>query len=104
MKKTISAVYKKNRTISLRAYPWSFIISRVSGGIIGVLLPLVLYYFVFDQKNTVSMAFALDGLDYVTYVITGEILSILSFSILMNVGRCLITEIREGTLDTFLLS
>lgn len=104
MIKTINAVYKKNRAIVTRAYPWSFIISRISGGIFSLILPIILFYFVFNKNLSVEMKSSIQGMNYITYIITGEILSILSFSILMNVGRCLITEIREGTLDTFLLS
>lgn len=104
MKKVIKAVYKKNREIVLRAYPWSFMISRTVGGIFGLILPLVLYYFIFDKKLSIDMKNSVGDISYITYVVTGEILSILSFSTLMSVGRCLITEIREGTLDTFLLS
>lgn len=104
MIRVIKSVYKKNRIIALRAYPMSFMISRVIGGMFGLILPFVLYYIVFNKQLAVDIQESLNGISYITYIVTGEILSILSFSTLMSVGRCLITEIREGTLDTFLLS
>lgn len=98
------AVYRKNRAIVKRAYPWSFIISRISGGVFGCLFPILLYYLVFNKQVSEGFYSSSNQIDYITYIVFGEILAILSFSTLMNVGRCLIGEIREGTLDTFLLS
>jgi len=76
---------------------------RVIGGIFFLLLPAMLYYFVFNGRMSVIYDASGYG-DYITYIVIGGMLSVMSFSTLMNVGRCLIDEIREGTLDTFLLS
>jgi len=98
------AVYRKNRIITLRAYPWSHIMSRVIGGSLSFLLPVLLYYYVFDKTITPEFIKYSKTSDYLQYMLLGQSLNILSFSTLMNVGRCLILEIREGTLDTFLIS
>lgn len=39
-----------------------------------------------------------------TYVVLGSAINVLAVSTLMNVGRALITELREGTLEVLLLS
>lgn len=104
MLKVIKSVYKKNRRITLRAYPYSFMISRITGGVFVVILQLIVYYYVFGKTvNTNFISYVGSG-DYISYVILGQSLNVLSFATLMNVGRCLISEIREGTIDNFLIS
>lgn len=101
---TIKAVYNKNRAIVKRAYPTSFIVQRIIGGIGAILFPILIYLYIF-QSTTKHDFYQFTGtMDYITYVTIGVATNILSFSTLMNVGRCIISEIREGTLDTFLLS
>ncbi|WP_287713467.1 ABC transporter permease [Blautia sp.] len=104
MKNTIQAVYLKNRRINKRAYPWSFIMQRIIGGILSLCFPLFIYYFVFNQTLSKTFFEYSSTYDYVTYVVSGESVYIVAFATLMNVSRCMILEIREGTLDTFLLS
>lgn len=101
---TIRAVAKKNRLAVKRAYPWSFIWSRVSGAIFSMAVPLMLYYLVFKKMVSDEYLSFAKGSNYITYITLGEVLNVLSFSTLMSVGRCLITEQREGTLDNFILS
>lgn len=98
------AVFKKNRSTVLHAYPWSFIISRITGGIFAILFPMLMFYFVFNQQVSDKFVEYIGTNNYVSYIVLGQALDVLAFATLMNVGRCLITEIREGTLDTFLLS
>lgn len=104
MKKTIIAVIKKNRRIVQRAYPWSFIMTRVIGAVFALSVPLILYYFVFRKSISVEYIVFSENCNYLNYIVLGAVLNTLSFSTLMSVGRCLITEQREGTLDNFLLS
>lgn len=98
------AVYKKNRYTTLRAYPYSFMISRITGGIFAIILPMLLYHYVFNDEVTSSFMGYVGSSNYLTYIVLGQALNVLSFATLMNVGRCLISEIREGTIDNFLLS
>lgn len=102
--KIVISVFKKNRRIVTRAYPWSFIWSRVSCAVFALLAPLLLYYFVFKNSLSTSYIEFSNGCNYLNYIVLGQVLNVLSFSTLMNVGRCLITEQREGTLENFLLS
>lgn len=104
MEKIIIAVIKKNRRVVKRAYPWSFIWSRVSGAFFSMTVPFLLYFFVFKKNISKEYIEYAKGCSYLNYIMLGEVLNVLSFSTLMSVGRCLITEQREGTLDNFLLS
>lgn len=98
------ATYWKNRTTNKRVYPLSFMLSRTFGGIIDVCFPVFIYYLLFRGQVSGSFTQYAGTSDYITYVVLGQSSSIIAFATLMNVGRCMISEIREGTLDTFLLS
>lgn len=101
---TIIAVYKKNRQTNKRAYPWSFIMQRIIEGILSICFPVFIYYYIFHMNTSDLFLKYTNTSDYITYIVLGEGLYIIAFATLMNVGRCMIMEIREGTLDTFLLS
>lgn len=98
------AVYIKNRHTTLRAYPYSFMIARITGSAISIITELIIYYLVFQKELSAKFLEFADTQDYVTYIVLGQAVSVLSFATLMNVGRCLIGEIREGTIDNFILS
>jgi len=98
------ATYCKNRITNKRVYPLSFMLSRIFGGIIDVCFPAFIYYLLFKGHVSGNFAQYAGTSDYMTYVVLGQSSSIIAFATLMNVGRCMISEIREGTLDTFLLS
>lgn len=101
---TIIAVYVKNKVTNKRAYPWSSIVQVFINGIMDVCCPLFIYYFVLQKNLSSVFVYYTNTSDYLSYVILGESIYIIAFSTLMNVGRCMISEIREGTLDSFLLS
>ena len=103
MNSVIEAVYNKNRAIS-KTYPKTFVLQRLICGLEAIGFPLFIYFFIFKGKISASFYENIHTTDYITYIILGQSLNILSFATLMNVGRCLISEIREGTLEVFLLS
>lgn len=101
---TITAVFLKNRENVKRAYPWSFMLSRIFEGVFSICVPFVIYYFIFEKNvSDVFQSYAKTS-DYITYIVLGESVYVVAFATLMNVGRCMILEIREGTLDIFILS
>lgn len=104
MLQVLKATYLKNRIGIRRAVPWSFIISRVFNGITQILIPFFVYNY-FLRGNLKNSFYMYTGeADYMTYVVLGAALNVLAVSTLMNIGRALITELREGTLETLLLS
>ncbi|MBY9081990.1 ABC transporter permease [Paenibacillus sp. HN-1] len=101
---TAMATLLRNQRSNLRAYPWTFTLGHI---IDGVYLVLVSYFsYVYLIKGDIDSRFAVytGTTDYVTFAIIGGALSLLSISMMMNVSRALITEWREGTLETVLLS
>lgn len=100
----IVATYTKNRISIKRALPWSFIFSRVVGGISSIIFPYFIFYYFANAKLSGEFLDYSNGADYITYVVLGSVLNVLAVATLMNVGRALITELREGTLEPLLLS
>lgn len=104
MVRVIGATYKKNRIGIVRAMPWSLIVSRVVTGATQIVFPFFIYrYFLAGNLNAEFRVYT-GGADYMTYIVLGAALNVLAVSTLMNVGRALITELREGTLEVLLLS
>lgn len=100
----VKSVYKKNRISILRAYPVSFILQRVLSSVFALLTPVLLYYFVFNGKIGDEFTDGTSGMNYLLFISLGYGAYAVSIATLMNVGRSLILEIREGTIDSFLIS
>lgn len=104
MNKIIYSTIKRNYTVSKRAFPWSFIVARVLMGIYVAIFSYFTYNYMFNgEMDTQFLKFS-NGLDYMSFAVLGAGLYILSISILMNVGRSLMLENIEGTLEVILLS
>lgn len=104
MWRVIFSTYRKNRIGIMRAVPWSFMVSRIVTGITQCVFPYFIYYYFMDGNLNGEFREYTGGSDYMTYIVLGSALNVLAVSTLMNVGRALITELREGTLETLLLS
>ena len=104
MWQVIFSTYHKNRIGILRAVPWSFMVSRVITGVTQIIFPYFVYrYFMHGNLNSEFSKYV-NGADYITYIVLGSALNVLAVATLMNIGRALITELREGTLEMLLLS
>lgn len=102
--RVVWSTYKKIRIGILRAVPWSFMVSRVTTGVVQIVFPYFIYiYFMKGNLNSQFSQYT-DGADYMTYIVLGSALNVLAVSTLMNIGRALITELREGTLEMLLLA
>ncbi|MDF9844155.1 MULTISPECIES: ABC transporter permease [unclassified Paenibacillus] len=98
------ATFIKNYQSVRRAYPWSFMLERILIGFYTVLFSFFLYKYLF--KGNVDEQFLLytGSVDYLTYMVLGAAVYTVAVSTLMNVGRSLMNELREGTLETILLA
>lgn len=104
MWRVVFTTYQKNRIGILRAVPWSLMVSRVVTGITQIVFPYFIYHYFTDKNLSRQFVEYAGGADYMTYIVLGSALSVLAVSTLMNIGRALITELREGTLEPLLLS
>lgn len=79
-------------------------VSRVITGVTQIIFPYFVYrYFMHGNLNNEFSKYV-NGADYITYIVLGSALNVLAVATLMNIGRALITELREGTLEMLLLS
>lgn len=104
MWRVIFSTYQKTRIGIMRAVPWSFMVSRVVTGITQIVFPYFIYHFFMQGNLNSEFSEYANGADYMTYIVLGSALNVLAVSTLMNIGRALISELREGTLETLLLS
>lgn len=100
----IAATYKKNKIVAKRAFPWTFIIGRFITGFFTIIFPYFIYTFFLKGSLSESFNKYTGQADYISYIALGAAFFILGRSTMMEVGRALIIELREGTLESFLLS
>ncbi len=98
------STYQRIRIGILRAVPWSFVVSRVLTGVTQIVFPYFIYRYFMAGSLSVEFAQYTGSADYMTYIVLGSALNVLAVSTLMNIGRALITELREGTLEMLLLA
>lgn len=101
---TAVATLVRNQRSNLRAYPWTFTLGHIIDGLYLVLVTYFSYTYLIKGDMESRFAAYAGTTDYVTYAVIGGALNLLSVSMMMNVSRALITEWREGTLETVLLS
>ncbi|QQE77107.1 ABC transporter permease [Alicyclobacillus sp. SO9] len=98
------ATIVRNHISNQRAYPWTFSLGHIVGGIYLVLVSFFSYHYLIHGQLNARFAKYAGSHDYLSFAIIGGLLGTLSISMLMNVSRALITELREGTLEVLLLS
>jgi ABC-2 type transport system permease protein len=102
--KTLKATFKRNFIIQIRAYTKDFFIGHLLSGILTALSAYFMYHFMFKGNVKASfVAYAGTG-DYMSYVIIGSVTYLLAVRTCLNVSRSLITELREGTLDSLMIA
>ena len=102
--KTLKATFKRNFIIQMRVYPKDFFIGNTLTGVYTVLSAYFMYQLLFKGNLDASFkAYSGTG-DYMSYVIVGTALYLFAVRTCLNVSRSLITELREGTLDSLMIA
>lgn len=96
-------IYKYFITI-MRAYPKSFFISSLLTIFFSLLYSYLLYYNVFNGSVDVSFISEINSSNYLAYIFIGLISYSYTVSIVLSVGRSLITERRQGTLESVIIA
>lgn len=100
----LKATFQRNFIMQLRAYPKDFFIGNTLTGIYTVLSAYFMYQLLFrGSLNDSFKAYSGTG-DYMSYVIVGTALYLFAVRTCLNVSRSLITELREGTLDSLMIA
>lgn len=102
--KSLSATFKRNFISQIRAYPMSFFIGNVLTVFYTVLGAYFMYALMFKGQLDSNFSGFAGTNDYMTYVIVGSLSYALVVRTLLNVSRSLITELREGTLESLMLA
>lgn len=104
MWQTAVATAVRNQKANMRAYPWTFTFGHIIDGVYLVLVSYFSYVYLIRGELAGSFSAYAGTDDYLSYSIVGGMLHLLSVSMIMNVSRAVITEWREGTLESLLLT
>jgi len=104
MVRSVYATFVRNWTITLRAYPWSFFIGSLLTGSLTVALAYFLYHLLAGGQLSGEFTAYAGTSDYMSYVILGAGVFLFAERIMLGVSRSMITERREGTLESLLLT
>lgn len=102
--KTLKATFKRNFIIQLRAYPKDFFIGNLLTGFYTILSAYFMYKLLFKENIEDSFSRYSGTSDYMSYVIVGTALYLFVVRTCLNVSRSLITELREGTLESLMIA
>jgi ABC-2 type transport system permease protein len=102
--KVLIATFKRNFIVMFRAYPMSFFIGNLLTGFYTVVGALFMYKLLFNGAvGDEFLGYTGTG-DYMSYVILGSLTYIYVVRTCLNVSRSLITELREGTLESLMIA
>lgn len=96
---SLISTFKKNRIITKHSYPITVMSQRIFVMLQGVLIPWILYKFIFSETLSNLFVDLSNTNDYITFIVVGSASFSLTFSTVMNVGRSLIIEQRQKTLN-----
>ena len=96
------AVIRRNWQMNKRYFPVTLFFNRGLDAGFTLLGLWLIANFLF--ANNIKVGNAIEYSDYFSYAAVGLVYYNASIAILMNVGRALITEVREGTLESTLVS
>lgn len=98
------ATMKKEFQIRLRAYPIDFMVGCILTSFYTTLGAYLMYHYFFRKKLAADFADLTGTSDYMSYAIVGSLLYLFVVRTCLNVSRRLITELREGTLESLMLA
>ena len=98
------ATFVRNWIITRRAYPWSFFFGALLNGIFTVALGYFVYHALAGGELGATFGSYAGTTNYMSYIILGTAVYLLTVRVLLGVSRSLITEQREGTLACLMLA
>ncbi|MDF2484194.1 MAG: ABC-type polysaccharide/polyol phosphate export system, permease component [Herbinix sp.] len=102
--KVLRGTLKKELLTKYRAYPMDFFIGNVLTGFYTILGAYMMYKLLFERNMNSSFANLTGTSDYLSYVLVGSLTYLFLVRTCLNVSRSLITELREGTLESLMLA
>ncbi len=102
--KVLWGTLKKDLLTKFRAYPIDFFIGNVLTSFYTILGAYLMYKLLFERNMNANFASYAGTDDYMSYVLVGTLTYIFVVRTCLNVSRSLITELREGTLESLMLA
>ncbi len=102
--KVLYGTMKKNLLVNYRAYPVHFFVGNTLTGLYTVLGAWMMWKFLFEGNMSSDFSEITGTGDYISYVVVGSLTYIFVVRTCLNVSRSLITELREGTLESLMLA
>jgi len=102
--RVVVSTARRNLVTNVRAYPWSFVLHSLIHAVLVLGLAWVIYHRLFDGRLHGSFERHVGSGDYITFIAVGVATYTLIQSSLLAIGRSLITERREGTIDALFVA
>lgn len=102
--KVLYGTMKKELMIKYRAYPVHFFVGNTLTGLYTVLGAWMMWKFLFEGSMAQDFREFTGTGDYISYVVVGSLTYLFVVRTCLNVSRSLITELREGTLESLMLA
>lgn len=102
--KVLYGTMKKELMIKYRAYPVHFFVGNTLTGLYTVLGAWMMWKFLFEGNMAQDFNEITGTGDYISYVVVGSLTYLFVVRTCLNVSRSLITELREGTLESLMLA
>ncbi|MDC7280114.1 ABC transporter permease [Butyrivibrio fibrisolvens] len=102
--KVLNATIKKEFQIRLHAYPMSFMVGCILTSFYTTFGAWLMYHYFFRKRLAVDFTELAGTSDYMSYAIVGSLMYLFVVRTCLNVSRTLITELREGTLESLMLA
>ncbi|WP_186316176.1 ABC transporter permease [Catellatospora sichuanensis] len=101
---TAWATLKRNWLVTRRAYPWSYFIGTLGPGIFTVVVALLSYRAIGGGRVSAWFGASSGTSDYLGYVTVGAAALMFTTRMVLWVAKAQITEQREGTLESQMLT
>ena len=102
--KVMWATIKKEFQIRLRAYPVDFMVGCILTSFYTTFGAWLMYHYFFRKRMAADFTDLAGTSDYMSYAIVGSLMYLFVVRTCLNVSRRLITELREGTLESLMLA
>jgi ABC-2 type transport system permease protein len=102
--RTCWATFRRNWLVIVRAYPWTYFVGTLATGILTVGLAVLAYRAVGGGRVATGFPAAAGTADYLGFVTVGAAALMFTVRMVLWVAKAQITEQREGTLESHLLT
>lgn len=102
--KVLFATIQKEFRVRLHAYPVSFMVGCILTSFYTTFGAWLMYHYFFRKNLSGNFSKITGTSDYMSYAIVGSLMYLFVVRTCLNVSRTLITELREGTLESLMLA